>query len=107
MLHHHSPHQVWQLDFISQFTSDICHIAGKGNPVADALSSLGEDSAQMNAITPTIVFTVMAKAQPSETDLQDSHLLDTTIKFARVALPVCSDTLLCDISTGTLRPLCH
>ena len=55
--------------FYSQFTSDICHIAGKGSPVADALSRLGEDSAQMNAITPTINFTAMAKAQPSETDL--------------------------------------
>ena len=100
----HSPRQVRQLDFISQFTSDIRHIAGKGNPVADALSCLGADSAQMNAIAPTIDFTAMAKAQPSETDLQDSRLPDTTIKFARVVLPVCTDTLLYDISTGTPRP---
>ena len=102
----HSPRQVRQLDIISQFTSDIRHIAGKGNPVADVLSHLGEDSAQMNAITPTIDFTAMVncKAQPSETDLQDSHLPDTTIKFARVILPVCTDTLLCDISTRTPRP---
>ena len=100
----HSPRQVRQLDFISQFTSDIRRIAGKGNPVADGLSRLGTDSAQMNAITPTIDFTAMAKTKPSETDLQDSHLPDTTIKFARVVLPVCTDTLLCDNSTGTPRP---
>ena len=33
----HSPRQVHQLNFISQFTTDIRHIAGKGNPVADTL----------------------------------------------------------------------
>ena len=36
----HSPCQVCQLDFIFQFTTDIRHIAGHGNPVADALSHL-------------------------------------------------------------------
>ena len=36
----HSPCQVPHLDFISQFTSDIRHVAGQGNPVADALSRL-------------------------------------------------------------------
>ena len=34
----HSPRQVRHLDFISQFTSDIRHVTGQGNPVADALS---------------------------------------------------------------------
>ena len=34
----HSPRQVHHLDFISQLTTDIRHIAGQGNPVADALS---------------------------------------------------------------------
>ena len=37
-LDHHSPRQAQQLDYISQFTSNIRHIQGFDNPVADALS---------------------------------------------------------------------
>lgn len=35
---HHSPRQICQLDFISQFTSDLRHIKGSENAAADALS---------------------------------------------------------------------
>ena len=34
----YSPHQACQLDFISQFTTDIRHVKGSNNPVGDALS---------------------------------------------------------------------
>ena len=34
------PHQARQLDFISQFTTDIRHVKGSNNPVADALSQV-------------------------------------------------------------------
>ena len=37
---HYSPQETQHLDFISQFTSDIHHVQGKDNPVADALSHL-------------------------------------------------------------------
>ena len=40
----HSPWQVRHLDFISQFTSDIRHVTGQDNPVADALSCLGANA---------------------------------------------------------------
>ena len=33
-----TPHQTRHLDFISQFTTDVRHICGSNNPVADALS---------------------------------------------------------------------
>ena len=37
---HHSPHEAQLLNYISQFTSNIRHIQGSDNPVADALSSI-------------------------------------------------------------------
>lgn len=37
-----SPRQYRHLDFISQFTSDIRHIAGRDNVVADTLSRIEE-----------------------------------------------------------------
>ena len=65
----HSPRQVRHLDFISQFTSDIHHVTGQGNPVADVLSRM-----EGNAITldsPTMVdFQELVKAQPDITTLQ-------------------------------------
>ena len=37
----YSPRKVRHLDFISQFTTDLRHISGKDNTVADALSRYG------------------------------------------------------------------
>ena len=36
----HSPREIHQLDYISQFTSDLRHILGKENTAADALSRM-------------------------------------------------------------------
>ena len=41
----HSPRQLRHFDFISQFTSDIRHIQGRLNPVADAFSRV-----ELNAV---------------------------------------------------------
>ena len=68
----HSPHQVRHLDFISQFTTDIRQIAGQGNPVADALSRLKTNcnAMHMQSCQSIVDFQAMAKAQPTDTDLQ-------------------------------------
>ncbi len=41
--HHnnHSPRQARHLDFVAQFTTDLCHISGADNTPADALSRMG------------------------------------------------------------------
>ena len=92
--------------FISQFTTDIRHIAGQGNPVADALSRLETNcnAMHMQSSQSIVDFQAMAKAQPTDTDLQTLQTSSNNIKFARVAMPMCKDTLLCDTSTGTPRP---
>ena len=100
----HSPRQVRHLDFISQFTTDIRHIAGQGNPVADALSRLETNAIHMQPSQSIVDFQAMAKAQPTDKDLQTLQTSSNNIKFARVAMPMCKDTLLCDTSTGTPRP---
>ena len=97
----HSPHQVCQLDFISQFTTDICHITGRGNPVADALSHVEINAAQLGTTPPTVDFQAMAKAQPTDTELQSNY---SNLKFTKVSMPMCTTSLLCDLSMGTPRP---
>ena len=92
---HHSPRQVRQLDYISQFTTDLCHIASWGNPVADALSRL-ETNAVLETTQPIVDYHAMAKAQPSDVELRNLQSSNNTVKFARVTLPMYHDTLLCD-----------
>ena len=46
----------------------------------------------------------MAKAHPTDIDLQTLQTSSNNIKFARVTMPMCKDTLLCDASTGTPHP---
>ena len=100
----HSPHQVRHLDFISQFTSDIRHVAGAGNPVADALSRLEANAMQLDHPSPLIDFEALAKAQPTDDGLDKLQSATFTLKLERIPMPMCHDTLLWDTSTGTLRP---
>ena len=37
---HHTPRQIRHLDYISQFTTDIQHVKGEDDPVANMLSRL-------------------------------------------------------------------
>ena len=97
----HSPRQVRQLDFIAQFTSDIRHIKGEDNPVADALSRCCIDALSVVGVE-GIDFEQMAVAQKEDTEIMSSRFCSLTIK----PFPLQSDTvLLCYISTGVPRPL--
>lgn len=90
----HSPRQCRHLDFISQFTTDLQYIRGVDNSVDDALSRI-EANALAQETTPVIDFSVMAKAQQTDPDLQ--HLL---------ANPLTSSLQL-HLSFSTLAILCY
>jgi cleavage and polyadenylation specificity factor subunit 1 len=61
-----SPRQFNHLDFISQFTTDIRHISGQDNIVADALS-------HVDSVTAPPSFQALAIAQDSDKELQTKH----------------------------------
>ena len=61
------PRQVRHLDLISQFTTDIRHVKGPNNAVADALSRIGANALDS---PPVIDFAAMAAAQPGDPELQ-------------------------------------
>ena len=95
----HSPHQVHHSDLISQFTSDIRHVAE-----ASAM--------QLDHTQPSTDFETLDKAQPNDDDLDKLHSATSTLKLEDLFMPMCSDTLHCDTSTGTPRPyvpehFCH
>ena len=71
----HSPRQARQLDFIAQFTTDIRHVRGTDNAVADALSRI-EANALLSSSPPVVDFITMATAQRTD-------LLPLTQKLTR------------------------
>ena len=88
-----SPRQARQLDFIGQFTTDIQHIAGKDNVVADCMSRL-------DSIT-SLDYAELARAQREE-DLPNSEA-GSSLEWKQVKMED-NINLHCDISTGYVRP---
>lgn len=92
-----SPRQFRHLDFIGQFTTDIRHIAGKDNVVADTLSRVEE-------ISQPIDLTALANAQLSDPELQQLLCGDTSLRLRKVRIPGSHAELYCDESGSTHRP---
>ncbi|BHF83361.1 hypothetical protein SprV_0902650300 [Sparganum proliferum] len=97
-MHSHSdklnPQEIRHLDYISQFTSDIRHIDGSRNEVADALS---RPSIAHLQLSPGIDLTEMAAEQrrvgsPCDEDVSALRLQD-------VPLTTGNGTILCNVST--------
>ena len=90
----HSPRKARQLDFVSQFTSDIRYINGPANFVADALSI----SSLHYLSSPFIDSSTLALAQDDSTlsELRSNP----SLQFHDLPLLTDSSTIACDISTG-------
>ena len=98
----YTPRQVRHLDYISQFTTNIAHITGSENPVADTLSRM-----EANAVTvpPTIIdFKAIALAQTDDAELKQLTESNSWLSLKTVPVPTANVTMLCDMSTGTPRP---
>lgn len=94
------PHEERYLQFISEFTSDIRHISGQFNVVADALSRTEAIS------TPTpIDYEAIAAAQDSDSELQSLlSSKSTSLKFEMRKTPFAARALYCDTSGSKVRP---
>lgn len=93
-----SPRQIRHLDLIGQYSTDIRHISGKDNIVADCLS-------RIDGITdPSIIdFKELAKFQETDTDFK--ILLESkSIQLRHYDIPGSTSKIYCDISTGVARP---
>ena len=91
-----------QLSAISEYTTDVRHIAGKDNQVADALSRITIDAVELGQ---GVDYHAMALAQDSDDDI--IHLRNdpaTSLRLENVRLNS-TTSLLCDTSTGVQRPV--
>lgn len=93
-----SPRQERQLDFIAQFTTDVQHISGHLNTVADTLSRIEEIN------SPSVIdYRQMGYQQSSDDELNKSFE-DSSLVLRKMIIPNTDELLWCDISTGHVRP---
>ena len=91
-----------QLSAISEYTTDLRHIAGKNNPVADALSRITIDAVEL---AQGVDYHAMALAQTNDDDiihLRNDPATGLRLENVRLDLTTC---ILCDTSTGVQRPV--
>lgn len=100
-----SPRQTRHLDFISQFTTDIRHVSGKSNVVADYLSRIGPEN---SAVEFSVELNALIKLQENDQELKE--LLEsqrnstTSFKIDLVTPPLSDRGLYCETGTGKNRP---
>ena len=102
-----TPRQQRHLTFIAEYTTDVRHVHGRDNAVADALSrvELSEDPVCMAAGPPDLDLLRMAQAQLTDAGVQAFRTAITSLVFADLLIPGTNTTLLCDTSTGVPRPV--
>lgn len=96
-----NPRRDRQLDFIGQFTTDIQHVAGADNNLADILSRI---SAVANSNDPV---TSQELASHQSTDQQLKDLINSnrsSLQLKQFAIPNTSISVWFDTSTPKLRP---
>ncbi|GFX29767.1 integrase catalytic domain-containing protein [Trichonephila clavipes] len=90
--------RIRQLDFISQFTTNIVHIQDL-TIFADVLSSV-------SAITfpSQIDYDCIAETQQTDQELHTLIASGTSLELKKGNFPNSSTEIMCDLSTGTARP---
>ena len=91
-----SPRQHRYLDYISQFTTDINHISGSDNVVADAFSRL-------ESIVTTVDYNVLQREQENDNELKNFlNNNNTALKLQKIKIE--DANIYCDQSTSRPRP---
>lgn len=91
-----SPRQFRHLDFIGQFTTDVRHISGENNVVADTLSRIGEVA--------SINYEALAASQESDEEILKFQQVPSPLQLKRIQVPGTQMSVTCDVSTSTARP---
>lgn len=94
-----SPRQYRQLQFISQFSTNITHIKGEDNIVADTLSRISAIH-----LPNTIDYAKLAQAQEADENLQNLIKANESLKFQPLQFSESEKPIYCDTSTSNIRP---
>lgn len=96
-----SPRQARHLDFIGQFSTNITHIDGKSNIVADALSRINEIN-----IPEVIDYSKLSEQQKQDAELQRLVNIpdNSSLKLRLVTFPNVDNNIYCDVNNSRVRP---
>lgn len=97
-----SPRQARHLDFVGQFCTDIRHIAGSDNTVADALSRI-----QALSLNDQINYDAIAREQLDDDELKkilQSKNPSSSLIMKRLSVPDSSNFIYCDTANDKIRP---
>lgn len=92
-----SPRQFRYYDFIAQFSTDIRHVSGNSNIVADTLSRIEE-------VTPVIDYTGLSIAQEADDELKQLLSGGSSLQLEKVKLSGHDKKIYCDVSGPSPRP---
>ena len=95
-----SHRQARHLEFISQFSTDIRHVAGAENAVADALSRAAIEEIRLG-----VDYRRMAELQRQDPETTAHRTAITALKWDEIDVSNGQCKLLCNTSTGSPRPL--
>jgi len=91
------PTQLNQLTFISEFTTDIQHIKGDENIVADTMS-------RIEVVSLPLDYQALAASQDTDDELKHFTDNNSSLHLEKVLVPGSSAYIYCDTSTGRPRP---
>jgi cleavage and polyadenylation specificity factor subunit 1 len=91
-----SPRQFNYLDFIAQFSTDIRHIYGQDNVVADALS-------RVESVTAPPSDDALVASQDDDNELRTLLASSTALRLERQQIPGTTVSIYCDTSAGKPR----
>lgn len=92
-----SPRQARHLEYIAQFTTDVRHIAGEENVVADALS-------RVEAIEKAVSLEELVEEQSGDKELKALLTEEGGLRWKKTQAPGTTLSLYCDHSTAIIRP---
>ena len=93
-----SHRQARHLEYISQYSTDIRHVAGAENAVTDALSRAAIEEVRLG-----VDYRRMAEIQRRDPEAVACRTAVTALKWEEVEID--DFKILCDVSTGVSRPL--
>ncbi|KFD63933.1 hypothetical protein M514_23924 [Trichuris suis] len=91
-----SPRRLRHLEFIAQFTTDIRHVTGSANTVADTLSRIDE----IHVFDPNFI----ADAQTTDDELKEILQNSTSLRLQKVPIPQSHKEIWVDITSQQQRP---
>lgn len=96
-----TPRQARHLDYIGQFTTDVQHLSGDQNIVADFLSRIEVNA---NQKSDEIDYDAIAKAQQNDKELKEL-IENASLNVKEFVIPGSTSKVLCDTANGKIRPL--